>query len=141
MFFNTLPKIVAMANKRLGRGIGSGKGKTSARGQKGQKARGRVSADFTGGGLPLYRKLPFRRGLGNNKISPAYVTVPVQKLSALTGEVNLDTLLSSGIINKRAKRVGVKIVGKGELKNKLIVKLLVTQEARKAIESAGGKVV
>ena len=55
--------------KRLGRGIGSGKGKTGGRGSKGQKARGKVPLAFAGSNLPLYKKLPLRKGLGNRKVS------------------------------------------------------------------------
>lgn len=65
MRLNELIKIVSIKNKRLGRGVGSSKGKTAGRGTKGQKARGKIPAGFSGGGLPAFKKLPLRRGLGN----------------------------------------------------------------------------
>lgn len=68
MKLHQLTKIKTKDKKRLGRGIGSGKGKTAGRGTKGQKARGKIPQTFTGG-LSLYKKLPLRRGYGNPKMS------------------------------------------------------------------------
>lgn len=65
MKLNQLPKLKNRGKKRLGRGLGSGKGKTAGRGTKGQKARGKIPVNFSGAGLALYKKLPLRRGKGN----------------------------------------------------------------------------
>ena len=65
MKLNELVKLKSRGKKRVGRGLGSKLGKTAGRGTKGQKARGKIPAGFTGAGLPTYKKLPLRRGLGN----------------------------------------------------------------------------
>ncbi len=81
MQLQSLPKIQARSQKRLGRGLGSGKGKTSARGQKGQKARGKIPAQFTGGGLALYKKLPLLRGWGNRLAGKKPVVIRLDQLN------------------------------------------------------------
>ena len=65
MKLDQLPKVKQISKKRIGRGLGSGKGKTAGKGTKGQNARGKMRLGFVGGGLPLYRKLPLVRGKGN----------------------------------------------------------------------------
>lgn len=142
MRLHTLPKLVAKSKKRLGRGTSSGKGKTSGRGQKGQKARENVSLGFIGGTLPLYKRLPFRRGLGNSKVSPKLKALDISKLNSLSNDtqVDLDTLVSNKIISEKdVKRGGVKIVGNSEIKVALTVKLPVSKSAQTQIEKAGGK--
>ncbi len=67
MKLHQLSVVSHRSKKRVGRGLGSGKGKTGGRGTKGQKARGKIALGFIGGTLPLYKKLPYRRGLGNAK--------------------------------------------------------------------------
>lgn len=144
MNLNTLPKVKDPTKKRLGRGLGSGKGKTGGRGQKGQKARGKVPAANVGAGLILYKKLPFRRGLGNRKVSPKPVILDVMVLNNLkTGSsVDMDSLIKEGlVVEKNARKFGVKILGKGDLKVKLEVKVPTTTSARASIEKAGGSVV
>lgn len=144
MKLNNLPKILARPKKRLGRGLGSGKGKTGGRGMKGQKARGRVALGFIGGTLPIYKKIPYRRGLGNKIRGIKMLPVPVSKLSIfkVSSTVNLESLITAGIVKMdEAKKHGVKIVNGGNLSIALTVNLPVSKTAAAVIEKAGGKVV
>lgn len=144
MKLHTLTKVTTRSKKRIGRGLGSGKGKTGGRGTKGQKARGKVAAGFIGGTLPIYRKLPFRRGLGNPKRSSKALTITLSKLDifAAGSTVDLQSLIDKGLIlEKQAKKFGVKIVGDGKISHKITVTLPTTASAKAAIEKAGGKVV
>ncbi|MDO4618612.1 MAG: 50S ribosomal protein L15 [Clostridia bacterium] len=126
--------------KIVGRGIGSGVGKTSGRGHKGQKARsgGGVRPGFEGGQMPLYRRLP-KRGF-TNIFAKKYVTVNVEVLDKFNDgdEVTAESLLEKGIISKTLD--GVKILGRGEVTKKLTVKVAkVSESAKEKIEKAGGK--
>ena len=126
--------------KRVGRGIGSGTGKTSGKGHKGQNARsgGGVRPGFEGGQMPLYRRLP-KRGF-NNIFAKQYVTVNIEVLERFENgtEVTADTLKEAGIISKTLD--GVKLLGRGELTKKLTVKVAgYTASAKEKIEKAGGK--
>lgn len=144
MNLNKLIKITKRSQKRVGRGIGSGKGKTAGRGTKGQKARGKVPQGFIGGTLPLYKKLPYRRGIGNPKKSSKMVPVPLSKLEIFKAHevVNIESLIEKKIISeKKTRRYSVKLVGGGNIKLALEVRLPVTKSAAAAIEKAGGKVV
>lgn len=129
-------------SKRLGRGLGSGKGKTGGRGTKGQKARGKVPLAFAGSNLPLYKKLPLRRGLGNRKVSGKLVLVSLDQLSVFKSgaKVNLESLVEQKVISEKEARVGVKVLSKGEIKLKLEVLVPTSASARKKIEQAGGQV-
>ena len=130
--------------KRIGRGPGSGKGKTGGRGLKGQKSRSGVAIKgYEGGQMPLYQRLP-KRGFNNpNRKSYAVVNlgliekfIGAKKLDA-KAEINEDILVASGLV--RRKLDGVRILAKGELKSK--VNLVVTGASRAAIEAvskAGG---
>ena len=126
--------------KRVGRGIGSGLGKTSGRGHKGQKARsgGGVRRGFEGGQTPLYRRLP-KRGF-KNIFAKNYTEVTLTMLNkATTEEVTAESLIKDGIISKAND--GIVILGTGKLDKKLTVKATrFTASAAKAIETAGGKV-
>ena len=125
--------------KRVGRGIGSGLGKTSGRGHKGQKARsgGGVRRGFEGGQTPLYRRLP-KRGF-KNIFAKNYTEVTLTMLNkATTEEVTAESLIKDGIISKAND--GIVILGTGKLEKKLSVKAnRFTASAAKAIETAGGK--
>ena len=128
------------ASKRVGRGIGSGTGKTSGKGHKGQNARsgGGVRPGFEGGQMPLYRRLP-KRGF-KNIFAKQYVTVNVEVLERFENgtEVTADTLKEAGIISKTLD--GVKLLGRGELTKNLTVKVAgYTASAKEKIEKAGGK--
>ena len=129
------------ATKRLGRGIGSGTGKTSGKGHKGQWARsgGGVRPGFEGGQLPLYRKLP-KRGF-NNKFATHYAIVNVAALNEKFENgaiVDLAALKAAGLVTKELD--GVKILGNGEISKALTVKAAVfSASAKEKIEAAGGK--
>ena len=128
------------SRKRVGRGFGSGTGKTSGKGHKGQNARsgGGVRPGFEGGQMPLYRRLP-KRGF-KNIFAKQYVTVNVEALEKLEDgtEVTAQVLKDNGIISKTLD--GVKILGRGELTKKLTVKVAKFSESEKEkIEKAGGK--
>ena len=129
------------APKRLGRGIGSGLGKTSGKGHKGAKARsgGGKRPGFEGGQMPLTMRLP-KRGF-TNKWRVEYATVNVERLNIFEdGEVVTPVeLVESGILKN--VQDGVKILGNGEITRKLTVKATkFTQTAKEKIEAAGGKV-
>jgi len=126
--------------KRVGRGIGSGLGKTSGRGHKGQKSRsgGRVRPGFEGGQMPLQKRLP-KYGF-TSRISRTTAQVRLGELNAVEGGVvDLAALKGADLINENIERVRVFL--SGELNKALTVKgLAVTRGAREAIEKAGGKV-
>lgn len=141
MQLNNLPKLKVRDKKRVGRGIGSGKGKTSGRGSKGQKSRGKIPASFSGGGLPLYKKLPFKRGWGNRKVSQKQIIVKTSNLNTLKKGtvVNLLSLIEAGLVSERdAHKKGVKILRDEELKIQLTVELPVSVKVKKDIEQSGG---
>lgn len=126
--------------RRIGRGHGSGQGKTAGKGHKGQKARsgGGVRAGFEGGQMPLQRRVP-KRGF-NNIFRKEYVTVNVGTLNRFEDGQSVDeaALIALGIVKKPCD--GIKILSNGELKKKLTVKATAFSEAAKAkIEAAGGK--
>ena len=126
--------------KRVGRGTGSGLGKTSGRGQKGQKARsgGGVRRGFEGGQTPLYRRLP-KRGFTNIH-AKTYTEVTLRMLNkSKATEVTAETLLEEGIIGKIND--GIVILGTGNGEKKLTVKAKrFTKSAAEKIEAAGGKI-
>ena len=145
MKLNNLPKITTKSKKRVGRGYGSGKGgHTTGRGNKGQKARSKVKLGFEGGQLPLIKRLPLMRGKGKFKSfrkKPLVVNVALLNLFSNGETVDLKTLVKYKIIKENdAKKFGAKILGDGELKVSLIVKLPCSKGAMKKIEEAGGKV-
>ncbi len=130
------------ASKRLGRGIGSGLGKTSGKGHKGQWARsgGGVRPGFEGGQMPLVRRIP-KRGF-NNIYKKEYSIVNVDDLNEKFNDgdvVNAETLLEKGVLSK-IEAYGVKVLGNGELSKKLTVQAnKFTGSAAQKIEQAGGK--
>ena len=132
----------AKSRKRVGRGPGSGMGKTSTRGQKGQKSRSGASipAWFQGGQTPLYRRLP-KRGFNNAEFRTAYATINLSDLNKFFNdgdEVTPEVLKERGIIKKQL--CGVKVLGNGELEKKLTIKAnRFSSSAVTKIESAGGK--
>jgi len=127
--------------KRVGRGTGSGIGKTSGRGQKGQKSRsgGSIRPGFEGGQMPLLRRIP-KRGF-TNIFSKVYTEVNVERLNIFEdGTIITEELLkNNGIIGK--VKDGVKILGNGDLNKKLTVKASkFSKTASEKIEAAGGKI-
>jgi large subunit ribosomal protein L15 len=131
---------------RVGRGIGSGKGKTAGRGQKGQKSRSGVSVwGFEGGQMPLHMRLP-KRGF-NNIFAKDYAEVNIGAVQKAIDAGKLDAkgtldqaaLKAAGLV--RGGRDGVRLLGKGELKAKLSVSVAgISKGAREAVEKAGGSV-
>ena len=125
--------------RRVGRGMGSGLGKTSGKGEKGQKARSGVSipAQFEGGQLPLYRRLP-KRGFSNARFKIKYATINVSDLNRFSdGSVITPELLKDcGLLKKRL--CGVKVLGNGTLEKKLTIKAnKFSKEAVSKIEKSG----
>ncbi len=126
---------------RVGRGHGSGNGKTAGRGHKGQKARsgGGVRPGFEGGQMPLYRRLPKRGFTNRNSLEIVGINVDLLNRFEDGAVVAVEDLINSGIIKN--PRDGVKILGKGNLEKKLTVKAnAFSAGAREKIEAAGGKV-
>lgn len=143
MRMNTLKpaKGARTERRRVGRGIGSGLGKTAGRGHKGQHARagqGRVKIGFEGGQMPLQRRLP-KVGFRSKK-SHESQQIFLYQLAALKGDqIDLAALREAGLVDKRAKRV--KIVKKGEIGRALKLSgVLATAGAKAAIEAAGGSI-
>ena len=140
MELGNLKAAVKRKNKKIvGRGIGSGHGKTSGKGHKGQKARsgGGVRRGFEGGQTPLYRRLP-KRGF-TNKFAKVYteVTLTMLNKSEVT-DVTAETLLAEGIIGKIQD--GIVVLATGKLEKKLNVKAVrFTAKAKEEIEKLGGK--
>ncbi|HBX38663.1 MAG TPA: 50S ribosomal protein L15 [Pseudohongiella sp.] len=129
------------SKKRVGRGIGSGLGKTGGRGHKGQKSRsgGSVKPGFEGGQMPLQRRLP-KFGF-SSRVGRVTGEVRTSELNALEGNiVSIETLRAANLINGGIKRV--KIMLSGDVTKAVTVEgLRVTKGARQAIEAAGGKVI
>ena len=129
------------APKRLGRGTGSGLGKTSGKGHKGQWARsgGGVRPGFEGGQMPLTRRLP-KRGF-NNRFRKVYAIVNVNVLNNFEANavVDFETLYCAGLIKEVKNACGLKVLGNGELNVALTVKASkFSEQAKNAIEKAGG---
>ena len=148
MQLNKLYSKAKKSKKRLGRGIGSGKGKTSGRGHKGQKSRSGVAIkSFEGGQMPLYRRLP-KRGFKSirNKKNIAIINLSriqeiiVNEKNTLNNKINLANLQKSKFINKKYKRL--KLLGSGDLKKKFDIELnSISKSAKEKIEKLGGKVI
>src|SRR5881396_3488443 len=133
------PKKAAENKKRVGRGMGSGMGKTSTRGHKGQRSRSgsRMMRGFEGGQMPLSRRLP-KRGF-TNIFRQEYSIVNLDRLKAFEegDEVSPETLVAKGVIRKVSH--GVKVLGRGDLDRRLTVKAhRFSAEALRKIQAAGG---
>ncbi len=129
------------SRKRVGRGPGSGLGKTSGKGHKGQNARsgGGVRVGFEGGQLPLFRRLS-KRGFNNYEFRTVYATVNVSDLNRFEDgtTVTPELLIETGLVKKELD--GIKVLGNGELTKKLVVKAnKFSGSAKEKIENNGGK--
>jgi len=128
------------SRRRVGRGVGSGLGKTAGRGHKGQKARsgGFHKIGFEGGQMPLHRRLPKRGFTSLTRDTMAEVRLSeLERMNA--SEIDLAALKAEGVVSQRAR--GAKVILSGKLARKVTLKgLRATKGARAAIESAGGKV-
>ena len=132
--------------KRVGRGIGSGTGKTSGKGHKGQKSRSGVAIKgFEGGQMPLHRRLP-KHGF-NNIFRKKYSIINIGNIQSLIEagkinnkvKINADSLLNDGIMSKL--KDGIKLLGNGELKSKIDIEVSVaSNSAIKAVETLGGNI-
>ena len=149
MKLNTLNiKIKTKKKKRLGRGIGSTKGKTSGRGHKGQKSRSGVAIkSFEGGQMPLYRRLP-KRGFRTLKNKKNIAKINLSKIQEIldkkihfsNGKVNLLSLQKVNLLNKKYKKL--KLLGSGDIKEKFDAEVnFISASAKKKIEKLGGKIL
>jgi large subunit ribosomal protein L15 len=143
----SVPKGARKKRKTVGRGEGSGHGKTSCKGGKGQTARsgGKIRAGFEGGQMPLYRRIPKLGFVSGVKVSGSnqYMTVGLSILERFENgsTVDAETLSAKGYKAKAKERAGVKVLGSGKLSKKLTVKVsAITETARQQIEACGGKV-
>lgn len=144
MDLNSLPKITAKKSRRLGRGHGSGRVKTSGRGTKGQKAREKVSLKFAGSSLQAswLKRLPLKRGKGKNKSHQKKAfALNLKYLNALkpNSEVTVQSLKEANVINGQISKV--KILGEGEINIPLTIKIPTSNRAALKITNAGGKIV
>lgn len=127
--------------KIVGRGIGSGTGKTAGKGQKGQKARtgGKIRRGFEGGQTPLYRRIP-KRGF-NNHFAKEYAIVNIADLEVFDNDTVVDSkvLIEKGLVNKELD--GIKVLGNGKLTKKLtVVATKFSKSAIEKIQAVGGKI-
>lgn len=139
-----LPKLKGKGKpaKRIGRGYGSGKGgHTVGKGQKGQKTRGKTKIGFEGGQLPLYRRLPHRRGFKRAfREDVAVINLGQLEVFDAGSVVSPRLLLDAGLL-REIPRGGVKLLGQGEVKKRLAIKgFKLSQTAKDKIIKAGGKI-
>ena len=146
MKLNELKNKSSRSKKRLGRGIGSSKGKTCGRGHKGQKSRSGVAIkSFEGGQMPLYRRLPKRgfKSIKNKRIALMNLSriqeiINKHKIS-LNTKINLQNLQKSNLINNKYKKL--KLLGSGDIKEKFDFEVdFISESAKEKIEKSGGKV-
>ena len=147
MKLNTLNSKKMKTRKRVGRGIGSSKGKTCGRGHKGQKSRSGVAIkSFEGGQMPLYRRLP-KRGFNSIASKKNIVIINLSRIQEIIGKqktilnnkINISNLQKSKFINKKYRKL--KLLGSGDLKQKLDIEVSsISKSAKEKIEKLGGKV-
>ena len=147
MGLNSLNTKVSKSKKRLGRGIGSSKGKTCGRGHKGQKSRSGVAIkSFEGGQMPLYRRLP-KRGFRSMKDKKSITLINLSRIqeiinkqsNVLNNKINLENLKKAKLINKKFTKL--KLLGSGDLKKKIDIEVnSISKSAKVKIEKLGGKV-
>lgn len=139
-----LEKTTTKKKRRIGLGHGSGRGKTAGRGTKGQLARHKSSLDVDGDSNPLVRRLPFLRGKGRNKsLKSKRLVINLDALNIFSDKeiVDIESLAKYKLVClKDAKANNVKILGDGDIKKVLIIKLPVSKEAAQKIEKAGGTI-
>ena len=148
MKLNTLKAKWSKNKKRLGRGIGSTKGKTCGRGHKGQKSRSGVAIkSFEGGQMPLYRRLP-KRGFKSMKKSKDIAKINLSKIQEIISKkkilpnikINLPNLQKSKLISNKYRKL--KLLGSGDIKEKYNIEVnFISKSAREKIEKFGGKVI
>lgn len=142
----TLPKIVSKRKKRIGRGLGSGKGgHTVGRGTKGQKAREKIAISFFGTKMKksLIKRLPLQRGKGKLKARGKPIIVNLEYLNLIPkgSLVDEEVLAKAGIVKlEDAKKFGVKILGRGKLSHSLTIAVPISRSAAKKVIKARGKI-
>ncbi|PIU37214.1 50S ribosomal protein L15 [Candidatus Roizmanbacteria bacterium CG_4_8_14_3_um_filter_34_9] len=143
-FLSNLPQVNLKKKKRLGRGLGSGKGSKSGRGTtRHQKARESIPLHFEGGQGRIVKKFPLLRGKGkNNSIKKKAFVINLETLNNLKDNaiVNTALLIKENIITNGNESLPVKILANGQLKKKLIIKLSVSKKVKEAVEKLGGQV-
>jgi large subunit ribosomal protein L15 len=143
-FLSKLPKIIEKRKKRVGRGLGSGKGSKSGRGTtRHQKAREKIPLSFEGGQGRVIKKFPLLRGKGkNNPVKAKPVIIDLEKLSQFNDDtvIDVNTLIKKGIIDERGVKNGLKILANGKLAKKLTVKIPCSNKVKQLITKLGGKV-
>jgi len=143
-FLSNLPKINLKKKKRLGRGLGSGKGSKSGRGTtRHQKARESVPLHFEGGQGRIVKKFPLLRGKGkNNSINEKAFIINLESLNKLADGsiVTREKLIKENIITNGKEGLPIKILANGTLKKKLTIKLSVSKKVKEAVEKLGGKI-
>lgn len=142
---SSLPKIIDKRKKRLGRGTSSGKGAKSSRGTtRHQAAREAIPITFEGGQNKIIKKFPLLRGKGKNKsIKEKAYLIKLKDLNSLpeNTEVTVETLIKYKIAKDEIKNKPVKIVGNGELKKPLIIKIPISKKAVKKLKKAAVKII
>ncbi|EKE15224.1 MAG: 50S ribosomal protein L15 [uncultured bacterium] len=143
-FLSNLSKVNIKKKKRLGRGLGSGKGSKSGRGTtRHQKARESIPLHFEGGQGRIVKKFPLLRGKGkNNSIKEKTFVIDIEALNKLADNsiVSRETLIKENIITNGKEKMLIKILANGELKKKLIIKLPVSKKVKDVVEKLGGLV-
>lgn len=137
-FLSQLPKIVLGRKKRVGRGIGSGRGSKSGRGTtRHQKARESIPLHFEGGQGRLVKKFPLLRGKGKNK---SFQKKPLILNLDWLNSLKEETIVDSKLLQEKKVFTPVKVLNKGKLTKKLIIRIPVSRSVKKLVEAAGGKV-
>ncbi|MCR4312657.1 MAG: 50S ribosomal protein L15 [Candidatus Roizmanbacteria bacterium] len=143
-FLSNLPQVNIKKKKRLGRGLGSGKGSKSGRGTtRHQKARESVPLHFEGGQGRIVKKYPLLRGKGkNSSINAKAFVIDLETLNKLAENsiVSRETLIKENIITNGNEKLPIKILANGQLKKKLIIKLPVSKKVKEAVEKLGGTI-
>ncbi|MFA5769870.1 MAG: 50S ribosomal protein L15 [Patescibacteria group bacterium] len=143
-FLSNLPKVNIKKKKRLGRGLGSGKGSKSGRGTtRHQKARESIPLHFEGGQGRIVKKFPLLRGKGkNNSIKEKAFVIDLESLNKLADNstVSRETLIKENIITNGKENLPIKILANGQLKKKLVIQLPVSKKVKEAVEKLGGQV-
>jgi large subunit ribosomal protein L15 len=143
-FLSNLPKVNIQKKKRLGRGLGSGKGSKSGRGTtRHQKARESVPLHFEGGQGRIVKKFPLMRGKGkNNSIVAKAFVIDLETLNKFADNfvVSRESLIKENIITNGNEDLPIKILANGQLKKKLVIELPVSKKVKEAVEKLGGKI-
>ena len=144
MKLNELVKTTKRIQKRIGRGHGTGKGKTGGKGTKGQKARHSIKVGFEGGQTPILKRIPLRRGKARNvsfKKDLIIINTKIINNFPNNSTIDKDAIVKARIVDKKdADKFGLKILGNGEITNVYTIKLPCSKNVRIKIEKAGGKV-